>query len=671
MKRRQPPGPAGRFPQLAGLLLAVLPLAAQDASPDDLQDLRRLLDQPVQAASKRSQRLKEAPADLTVLRGQDLAELGYRTLGEALAGVLGLGTNQDRAYTGLAVRGLYVLGDQNTRVLVLLDGHALNSAAEVGSSKVGEDFGLPLDLVERIEVVRGPASSLYGNNAFLGMVNVVTREPGDRGGVVQATQSSRGLSGLDGALGGKAGAVRWQAILSGMQRKGSATTFPELSPAQLPASLDREERQSAYLRLLGLGWSLAGFTVDRTQRTSSAPFNAVVGSDQNRYRNRMSFLEGRWTPTFGPVAALLRLYGDRNEFADVLDYDGQRQPGVQGRFTETDPDWSLGGELQVRAPLGERILVTAGQEQNWQHYASSAGVPTRMVRSQVRHQVSNTYLQLEWTATEAVSVTAGLQHAAWTVAEARIDVAGAASAYPRAVLGGTTPRLGVVWQPTAVDIVKGLYGGGYRNPTIFERYYADDSSIVANPGLEPERIRTLQGIWVHIWPTGLQSQLSVSRSWWQHLAEAVDLGNFQQYRNNADTLAGTAVEGELQGHWAGWGVYAQAGWYRWRQAGHRFDNAAGGQGALRVTRRWSPAWSAAAELRLVGARQGADGGADAPAAAVLRLASRWDGPRCWVRATLEDAGHARRTDLVARDYDPITRMAADGRTLFLTVGVPF
>jgi hypothetical protein len=63
--------------------------------------------------------------------------------------------------------------------------------------------------------------------------------------------------------------------------------------------------------------------------------------------------------------------------------------------------------------------------------------------------------------------------------------------------------------------------------------------------------------------------------------------------------------------------------------------------------------------------------ADAPAATVLRLASRWEGRRCWVRAVLEDAGQARRVDLVATDYDPITRMPADGRTLLLTVGVPF
>ena len=74
--------------------------------------------------------------------------------------MLGFRSNRDRAYAGLGVRGLYVLGDQNTRVLILLDDHALNGPAEVGSSKVGEDFGIPLDFVERVEVIRGPASTL-------------------------------------------------------------------------------------------------------------------------------------------------------------------------------------------------------------------------------------------------------------------------------------------------------------------------------------------------------------------------------------------------------------------------------------------------------------------------------------------------------------------------------
>jgi len=292
--------------------------------------------------------------------------------------------------------------------------------------------------------------------------------------------------------------------------------------------------------------------------------------------------------------------------------------------------------------------------------------------TQIRHQSTNAYLQAEWTPTETVTATLGLQRAAWTVTSAQVDLDGTTTVYPRNTLSGTTPRLALVWQPSPVDILKALYGGGYRNPTLFEAYYSDLGTFVANPQLMPERISTLQGIWVRSWPSGLQTQLSASRSWWHHLVEAIDLGGGMQQFQNADqnTLVGTALEAEGQGRWGAWSCYGQAGLYRWEEAGQRFADSATGQASLRLTRRWR-SWSASAEVRYVGARPGPDGVAGVPAATVLRLASRWEGPRCWLRATVEDAGQARPTDLVAVDYLPITRMFADGRTFFLTVGVPF
>jgi len=658
------------------LCLGLLPVAAlaQATPADDLQDFQSTLEQPVQAANKRVQRLKEAPADVTVLRGQELRELGYRTLGEALGGVLAFQTSQDRAYTGLAVRGLYVLGDQNTRVLVLLDGHPLNSPAEVGSSKVGEDFGIPLDLVERIEVIRGPASSLHGNNSFLGTVNVVTREPAERplGGEVLATASSRTLVGLDSVLGGTAGSNRWQVLVSGMQRSGSATAFPELDPERLPAGLDREERQSAYLRAAGPDWSCAGYTGSRTQRLASAPFNATIGSPGNRYVNRLTFGDCRWTPTFGAVETLVRVYGDRNEFFAGLDYDGTRQAGVQGSYAESDPDWSLGLELQGRVKVGNSLLFTLGHERSWHHYDSQAGIAPDLALLHVRYQLGSSYLQAEWSPLETLTATAALQLAEFSVsaADARISGQDSTGGAPSS-LTGVTPRLALVWQPTSVDILKALFAGGYRNPTIFERYYTDVTTFVPNPDLRPERIQTLQGLWVRNWATGLQSQLSASRSWWRHLVAPQDLGGgLQQFRNQGEELSGTSLEAEIQGRWGVWSAYAEAGAYRWQQDRANFPDSTAFQGAIRVTRHWRTL-SASAELRQLGAREPASGGAGAPASTVLRLAARWEGSHLWLRGTLEDAGQARRTDPVATDYLPITQMSADGRTCLLTLGLPF
>ena len=657
---------------------AFLPLVAQDPGLADLQDLQNSLDQPVQVASKRTQRLKEAPADITVLRHQDLLDLGYRTLGEALGGVLGFRTNQDGAYTGLASRGLYVLGDQNTRVLILLDGHALNSPAEVGSSKVGEDFGIPMEQVERIEIVRGPASSLYGNNAFLGMVNVVTREPGPKAwtGEFGATLGSDGLVDTRGTVGGSRGATSWQASLTALDRPGTRESYPELSPALLPASLDQEHRQSAYLKAKGPDWSACGFVMDRTQVLASAPFYSVVGSPDNAYGNRLLFADARYTPTVGSVETLVRVFGDRNEFLSTFAYDGVRQPGTVGDYAEADPNYSLGVELQARVKAGRSLLLTFGHEQTWQHYASLAGIGADLVATQVRYQLGNTYFQAEWTPSETLTAIAGVQASQWNVGSAGSTLEGSYADYGASTQRGTTPRLGLIWQPSSVDIFKVLYGGGYRNPTIFERYYTDGSSFQVNPGLVPERITTLQAIWVRVWETGLQSQLSASHSDWKHLVQPVNVGGgFQQAQNSSALLEGDAVEAELQGRWGGWSLYGQLGWYQWKQSGAAFPNAAPFQGAFRLSRHWGT-WTLSSELRQVGMREGGPGVADAPSATVVRAAARWEWggsrwPGAWSRLTVEDAGQAKRVDLVATDYAPITRMAAPGRTFYLALGLPF
>jgi iron complex outermembrane receptor protein len=632
-------------------------LAAQEPGAAELLDLKAALDKPISSANRRLQRLKEAPADATVLSGLELQELGYRTLGQALEGVLGFRTNRDRAYEGLGVRGLYVLGDQNTRVLILLDGHALNNPVEVGSSKVGEDFGIPLDFIERIEVIRGPASSLYGNNAFLGMVNVVTRIPPDRfQGEAGLHGSSQGGAALDFMGGGPTAGTRWNLFLSNLTRPGEKTDFPALGTGLQARDLDREDRRSAYLRAKGGIWSFAGFTLSRTQHLPTAPFYSQTGSPEAWYENRISFGDLRFEPVIGPVETLLRLTADRNTFLSAYRYEGGRLPGTEGAFTESDPDRSTGLELQVRVPL-EKVYLTAGYENQWHRYEGDAGMPGARVQTRVGHRVENAYFQFEWKVADAFDLVAGVQRAEWTVSAAsRADPV--RTDFPRSVLIGATPRFSFIWRPTGLDIFKLLYGGGYRNPTIFERYYDDGGSFAANPELRPERIETFQGIWSSIWTMGLRSQVAFAQSRWSRLIQPADTGDgFQQFRNLGPSIDGTALEAELQGNWVGWSAYAQAGFYAWKQGGSALANVANVQSSVRVVRRWQ-GLSASLELRHLGARSGL-GGSAVPASTRLRFALRKELSRGWLRFTVEDLG-PRRRDLVARDYDPVTQIEWEG-----------
>ena len=173
--------PAARPTLLAVALWATF-LSAAHADDTAVRDvdaladlsLEQLLDVNITSASKFSQRASEAPASVSVLTAEDFRTYGWRTLVDALNSVRSFYFVTDRAYSYLGVRGFQPVGDYNARVLLLIDGYRFNDNI-FDQAQVGREFGLDLDLIERIEIVRGPSSSVYGGNALLAVVNVITK----------------------------------------------------------------------------------------------------------------------------------------------------------------------------------------------------------------------------------------------------------------------------------------------------------------------------------------------------------------------------------------------------------------------------------------------------------------------------------------------------------------
>src|SRR6185503_14840391 len=177
------------FTLVIGLMLASAPASAQTPAqtpPDsDLsgKSLEALLDVPVdsvEGAARHTQRLTEAPAPVTVVTATDIETFGWRTLADVLKSVRGFHVTYDRNYSYLGVRAFGRPTDYNNRVLVMVDGRRLNDSI-YDAALIGTDFPLDMSVVERIEVIRGPGSALYGTSAFLAVVNVITRHGGTSG----------------------------------------------------------------------------------------------------------------------------------------------------------------------------------------------------------------------------------------------------------------------------------------------------------------------------------------------------------------------------------------------------------------------------------------------------------------------------------------------------------
>ena len=163
--------------------------------------LEQLADLPIDSvfsASMYMQKVTEAPSSVTIITADEIRGLGHRTLADVLRTVRGFYITYDRNYSYLGVRGFSRPGDYNARVLLQVDGHRLNDNV-FGSALIGTEFPLDVDLIERIEIIRGPSSALYGTNAFFAVINVITR----RGSLEKGLEASGTLGSFD-ALEGRA-----------------------------------------------------------------------------------------------------------------------------------------------------------------------------------------------------------------------------------------------------------------------------------------------------------------------------------------------------------------------------------------------------------------------------------------------------------------------------------
>ena len=186
---------------IGAVAIAVVLLRGTGAArADEETDLAGLLAEPiVSGASKSAERASDAPATTSVLTAADMHRYGIRSVAEAID-FLGMGMiTQDPLHSvELGSRGVLITSDYGDHVLVVVDGHALNEPWD-GTAYFEQGLGLPLELIDHVELILGPGSVLYGGNAMLGVINIVTKGAGAYRGLTVVTEGGaspqQGLAG--------------------------------------------------------------------------------------------------------------------------------------------------------------------------------------------------------------------------------------------------------------------------------------------------------------------------------------------------------------------------------------------------------------------------------------------------------------------------------------------
>ncbi len=485
---------------MVGVGLAVPAWAQQAPDASDLLGEAALFQEvpTVTAASKYEQDPREAPASITVITREQIDRYGYRTLAEALNSVRGFFTSYDRNYTYVAVRGFTLPGDYNTRILLLVDGHRLNDNV-ADAAYVGTESAVDLSTVDRVEIVRGAASSLYGTNAFYAVVNVITLSGRSlQGGQVQADAGTFGSYRARGLYGGKArSGVEWLVAGGYYDSHGPDLYFPEFDAPETnngrASGLDGDRTANGLAKISYEGWSFEAGVQGRRKEVPTASFGTTFDDPRLTTRDGHGFAVARYDHPFGDLSRLnVSVAYDRHRYRGTYPYDGVLQRDFQSG------DWTT-VEAQYVRPVGQHHKVVVGGEYRYNLRQDQELYDEEPFQSYLddkrTSQVWAVFIQDEFRITRSLLLNAGLRHDSYET------------------FGGTTnPRAALIYSLDDATTFKGLYGRAFRAPNLYE-LYAQDGGISQKPSrsLRPETIESFELVGERRLARGLKSTVSLYR----------------------------------------------------------------------------------------------------------------------------------------------------------------
>ncbi len=336
--------------------------------PKDLAEasLEELMNLEVYSASKHMQKAAEAPSSVTVITADDIRLYGYRTLADILRSVRSFYVTYDRNYSYIGVRGLDRPGDYSTRVLLLIDGHRLNDNI-YDQAMVGSEFPLDIDLIERVEIVRGPASSLYGANAFFGVINVITRKGGELKGLEVSSQAAS-LATYQGRI-SYGGQVRdLEFLLSGSFMGSQGHTrlyYPEFNTPQTNYGYslhsDDDQLGSALMTVRFRDFTFQSVYGNRDKAIPTAAYGTMFNTPGTRTLDTHTYFDLSYKHTWaGKWFTLARLFYDRYTYKGVYNYLGESGT-ANPNLDFADGKW-WGSELEISRDLIHHNHLTIGAE---------------------------------------------------------------------------------------------------------------------------------------------------------------------------------------------------------------------------------------------------------------------------------------------------------------------
>lgn len=486
------------------LTSSVIAQTSKDTIFESVLDLNieELMNTKVSIATKSEISLNETPSIVSVITSEQIRNIGARDLRDVLRTIPGFQLGmRDLGYTTIGIRGIATPNSE--KVMIMIDGIPINENLEGSGTVVFAD--MVLDNVERIEIIRGPGSALYGANAFMAVINIILKKANDIDGVIASVKGGSYKTLETSIIAGKEiGDFEVNAFFDYLSTDGSKqkieidalTNDPDNSNISLAGTekgythlfrnkltsslnIDYKGFYSKSLFISTKKGDYVGATSSITENSEAQHFQAqqIIGF-QYDFSDKL-YLNVHTTYLLYSVDNLLNLY----------------PPGYGDIFTEGYYQ-KMGGKqqninfnAQLNYKLFERNTLQIGASYAFIKYFNEINMmntpgtgieglvdaPPFFDTDEVIRRVSSVYIQDNWKLNKMVSITIGgrLDH----YSDAGITI---------------NPRAALVFNPIKKLNIKLLYGSAFRAPTFVETYFNGAPYLAGDKNIKPETINSYE-----------------------------------------------------------------------------------------------------------------------------------------------------------------------------------
>jgi outer membrane receptor protein involved in Fe transport len=510
------------------MLAIIMPsgLNSQDNNTEKIKkyfkmDIHQLLSLVITTAGKKKEKISDIPASVVIVTREEIETYGYQTVVEILENIPGLYIINDYGTLNIGIRGFWDL-TANRNVIILVNN--IPYKEELTSSYFLENIMVPVEAIERIEVVRGPMSVIYGNGGFFGVINIITSQPHDEvpHNMASASLGTENTRKLFARASGESGNFQYAFNGSYSQTDGLDIPLEKIGGPNF-LGLTTGGKLEGSEKFFNFSGTFKGFSFDASYTENRKEliflFPPVSDGTLGIYKDiRLSVgYKKKLSDSFSLESKLYYFVNRLSLDYDMLfdDFYAVQENGSSGfkatlnLFITPSPslDITLGADyLQVVDIVNDYTMPAFGLNLTHNQLAEGETMITRSI-----------FTQLDYNLSSRLKMVAGImleQTPKYTLEERIGDIAVGNASTTQASFSHTRvefiPRLALIYYLNDRNILKFLYGKAINRPSFFQN--EDLLRNLGIPALKPETIRTLELNYISQLSSKLTLNLSVFRN---------------------------------------------------------------------------------------------------------------------------------------------------------------